>query len=219
MISCLVVSWYTKFNSSSHQAQLYPELGAVVQVEGVDGAAPPAKKPWYSLTSNDVSALLVPLRLRQVLRSLRRQMKVARNLLTKWAVDNAAPTNRRGCHWTLDGKLMLNKLCTWNLCPVPSRSYSSPLKETPILKNTSFNIEAQSLDVVYRYWRSIVDVEKSSMMGFNDIEVFELWYRCFFNIVLRQYRSSRLIYWSSFNIILVWYWRSDLQYWSISELR
>jgi hypothetical protein len=34
-----------------------PELGAVVPVEGVDGAAPPAaKKPRYSLTLNDVSA-------------------------------------------------------------------------------------------------------------------------------------------------------------------
>jgi hypothetical protein len=33
-----------------------PELGAVVSVEGVDGAAPPAKRPRFSLTLKDVSA-------------------------------------------------------------------------------------------------------------------------------------------------------------------
>ena len=32
------------------------EVGTVVQVEGVDGAAPPVKKARYSLTLNDVSA-------------------------------------------------------------------------------------------------------------------------------------------------------------------
>jgi hypothetical protein len=30
----------------------------VVPVEGVDGAAPPAKRPWFSLTLKDVSAAL-----------------------------------------------------------------------------------------------------------------------------------------------------------------
>jgi hypothetical protein len=48
---------YTKFKPSSSAVVSAgnPELGAVVQVEGVDGAAPPAKKPGYSLTLSDVS--------------------------------------------------------------------------------------------------------------------------------------------------------------------
>jgi hypothetical protein len=33
-----------------------PELGALVSVEGVDGAAPPAKRTWFSLKLKDVSA-------------------------------------------------------------------------------------------------------------------------------------------------------------------
>ncbi len=53
-----LVCWYTKFKPSCSAVVSVgdPELGAVVQVGGVDGAAPPAKKPQYSLTLNDVSA-------------------------------------------------------------------------------------------------------------------------------------------------------------------
>jgi hypothetical protein len=51
-------AWYAKFKPSSSAVVSAgdSELGALVQVEGVNGAAPPAKKPWYSLTLNDVSA-------------------------------------------------------------------------------------------------------------------------------------------------------------------
>jgi hypothetical protein len=51
-------AWYTKFKPSSSAVVSAgdPESGAVMQVESVDGAAPPAKKPRYSLTLNDVSA-------------------------------------------------------------------------------------------------------------------------------------------------------------------
>jgi hypothetical protein len=50
-------AWYARFKPSSSAVVSAgdPELGAVVPVEGVDGAAPPAKKPRYSLTLNDVS--------------------------------------------------------------------------------------------------------------------------------------------------------------------
>ncbi len=72
-----------------------------------------------------------------------------------------------------------------NLCPVPRRSYSSPGKETQILKNTwnliSKHKLPQSFDIVYRYRRSICRyrnprtptraAEKSSISGYNDIEV------------------------------------------------
>jgi hypothetical protein len=55
-------AWYAKFKPSSSAVVSAgdPELGAVVSVEGVDGAAPPAKRPQFSLTAplrlNDVSA-------------------------------------------------------------------------------------------------------------------------------------------------------------------
>jgi hypothetical protein len=48
-------AWYAKPSSSAVVSAGDSELGAVVPVEGVDGAAPPAKKPLYSLTLNDVS--------------------------------------------------------------------------------------------------------------------------------------------------------------------
>ena len=49
-------AWYTKYKPSSSAVVSAgdPELGAVVQVEGVDGAAQRAKR--YSLTLNDDSA-------------------------------------------------------------------------------------------------------------------------------------------------------------------
>jgi hypothetical protein len=42
-------AWYTKFKPSSSAVVSAgdPKLGVVVQVEGVDGAAPPAKKSQY----------------------------------------------------------------------------------------------------------------------------------------------------------------------------
>jgi hypothetical protein len=54
-------AWYAKFKPSSSAVVSAgdPELGAVGSVEGMDGAAPrspPAKKPLFSLTLNDVSA-------------------------------------------------------------------------------------------------------------------------------------------------------------------
>ncbi len=51
-------AWYTKFKplNSAVVSTGDPELGAVVQVEGIDGAAPPAKKTRYILTLNDSSA-------------------------------------------------------------------------------------------------------------------------------------------------------------------
>ncbi len=50
-------AWYAKFKPSSSAVVGAgdPELGAVVPVEGVDGAAPPAKRPRSSLTLKDVS--------------------------------------------------------------------------------------------------------------------------------------------------------------------
>jgi hypothetical protein len=81
-------AWYTKFKPSSsavvseglQAAAGDPKLGAVVQVEGVDRAAPPPKKLRYSLTLNDDPCVA---RQRPVMRPLRPRMKVARTLLTK----------------------------------------------------------------------------------------------------------------------------------------
>jgi hypothetical protein len=121
-------AWYAKFKPSSSAVVSVgdPELGAVVPVEGVDGAAPPAKKPRFSLTLKNVSASpvpprpllpavhrrdhlhlgapgrrVLPLRLRRV---LRRRKKVARKLLPKSAADKAVPTRRQGCHRTFDAQ-------------------------------------------------------------------------------------------------------------------
>jgi hypothetical protein len=44
-------------------------------------------------------------------------------------------------------------------------------KETPISKNTKFEIEAQSFDIVYNIEGAFVDIDKSSISGFDDIEV------------------------------------------------
>jgi hypothetical protein len=71
-----------------------------------------------------------------------------------------------------------------NMCPVPSTSYSSPGKETPILKNTTFNIETQCFDIVYRHRRSSYhdryreifgnfDIDVSSISVYTDIEVLD----------------------------------------------
>jgi hypothetical protein len=51
-------AWYTKFKPSSPAVVSVgdPEVGTVVQVEGVDGADPPAKKARYILTLTEVSA-------------------------------------------------------------------------------------------------------------------------------------------------------------------
>ncbi len=51
-------AWYAKFKPSSSAVVSAgdPELGAVVPVEGMEGAAPPAKKPRFSLRLNDISA-------------------------------------------------------------------------------------------------------------------------------------------------------------------
>jgi hypothetical protein len=51
-------AWYAKFKPSSSAVVSAgdPELGAVVPIEGVDGAAPPAKRPRFSLNLTDVSA-------------------------------------------------------------------------------------------------------------------------------------------------------------------
>ncbi len=59
-------------------------------------------------------------------------------------------------------RLMRNKQLHRNLCPVPSRSYSRPGKETPISKNAKFDIEAQG---------AFINIEKSSISGYNEIEV------------------------------------------------
>jgi hypothetical protein len=50
-------AWYAKFKPSSSAVVSagHPELGKVVQVEGVDEQLP-AKKPLYSLTLNDIYA-------------------------------------------------------------------------------------------------------------------------------------------------------------------
>jgi hypothetical protein len=51
-------AWYAKLKPSSSAVISAgdPELDSVVSVEGVDGAAPPAMRPRFSLTLNDVSA-------------------------------------------------------------------------------------------------------------------------------------------------------------------
>ncbi len=123
-------AWYTKLKPSSSAVVSAgdPELGAVVQVEGVDGAAPPAKKPRYSLTLNDGSA-------------------------APGAAPAAQPPLVDG---SVIARLMHNEWCkrqSVSSTEQEARSYSSPGKETS--KNTKFNIEAQSFDIVYRYWSSI----------------------------------------------------------------
>jgi hypothetical protein len=51
-------AWYAKFKpaSSAVVSAGDPELGEVVPVDGVDGAAPPAKRSRFSLTLKEVSA-------------------------------------------------------------------------------------------------------------------------------------------------------------------
>jgi hypothetical protein len=51
-------AWYAKFKpaSSAVVSAGDPELGEVLPVDGVDGAAPPAKRSRFSLTFQEVSA-------------------------------------------------------------------------------------------------------------------------------------------------------------------
>ncbi len=78
-------AWYAKFKPSSSAvvSARDSELGAVVQVEGVNGAAPPAKKPRYSLTLNDVSAAPAAAGPAAAVRPLRMQWRLVRTLLSQ----------------------------------------------------------------------------------------------------------------------------------------
>ncbi len=90
----------------------------VVPVEGVDGAAPPVKKARYSLTFLQLLQKPGCARLRPVLLSLLRRVKVTRT--NEQRMMQPPPVNGG-----VIKRLMRNKLCVHgNLCPVPSRNYS-----------------------------------------------------------------------------------------------
>ncbi len=131
-------AWYAKLKPSSSAVVSAgdSELGAMVSVEGVDGATPPAKRPLFSLTLNDVSAA------------------PAAAGPAALAVAGAAPPEEGGEDPTAKERSGPSSPVSWtgvssnvgcaknsvhcNLCPVPSSSYSSPGKETPISKNIRY---------------------------------------------------------------------------------
>jgi hypothetical protein len=109
-------AWYAKFKPSSSAVVNAgdPELGTVVPVEGVDGAAAPAKRskrPRFRLTLKDIrsgcggSCGPFDNGRGSVEREIDRKIApLSRTVLSRCAANKAAPTRRRGWHQTFDAQ-------------------------------------------------------------------------------------------------------------------